>query len=117
MKLKTKLLIVLAVSAVLNALAVFLGIQPTGDGQLPVFTGLVLLLTPVVTCILAGILAGTSVRRDFWLVALPAVMNMTVFFLASGVRAGWVEINVFLGLLPGFIAMGITALIARKKKN
>jgi len=116
MKLKIKLIIILAVSAVLNAACAVLGAQPVEGSQIPVFTGLLLLLTPGISCILAGILAGSNVKREFWLVLVPAAVNLTVTALMTGVQSGWIEIAVFLGILPGLIAMGITALIARKKR-
>ena len=117
MKLKNKMIIVLAISTLFNAVYWIAGIQPTGGTGNTLFSGLVLtmMLVPVITCILAGVLAGTNLKRDFWLPVLPVLINLAVSFLLGGFNPAWIEINAVLGVLPGLIAMGITALICRKK--
>ena len=117
MKLKTKLIIVLIATVLMNMLSFLLGSQPSDSVALPVFTGLILLLTPTVTCVLAGILAGQNPKRHFWLVLLPALVNAAVNSLITGFQAAWLETNLVLGLIPGFLAMGITALILRRKNR
>lgn len=119
MKLKTKLMVVLGVSALLNILCCVIGALPSRDVAQPVFTmlTLILLLTPAVTCILAGILAGSNVRKAFWLILIPAVMNAAVWMWSgnsAGIAAA-ILIPIILGVLPGAIAMAVSSRIARKK--
>lgn len=117
MKLKAKLIIVMSATVLMNILSFLLGSQPSDSIALPVFTGLILLLTPTITCVLAGILAARDVTRHFWLVFLPALVNAAVNSLITGFQAAWLETNLVLGLIPGFLAMGITVLILRRKNR
>ena len=118
MKLSVKLAIVLILSGILNILSYVLGVIPSPSNPIPTLTEILIMLTPAITCVTAGILAGSNAKQEFWLVLIPAVMNLAVWVLGtsvSGGLSGGIILVLFLGLLPGAIALGITAKIAGKK--
>ncbi len=113
-----KRLTLIVLSAVLNILCYVLGVIPTPMNPVPGITEILIIATPVATCVAAGILAGSNPEGGFWLILVPAAMNAAVWTFGASVSGGLfagIVVSILLGVIPGAISMVVTSRNAEKK--